>query len=526
MISLIHSARETLRETLYAVGQNDVRREDRNLICLNPRTSGELWACGGAPALPYFYRCSIEARINRFLQDAYERKTLGDLYGYIPIIRDWDVETLAEQADGDVPLIDQKVILPLMISAQKVFGKEGDVKSLSSTALDPSYQFFVRANAVEEIGNIGSKTAADSLLNMLGMRYLDDKMRKEVINALGRMKERRAVIKIAELLITHPSPAVRCAAAGSLGDIGDIQAVPFLMAALEDKFDGVRSEAVQALGKFRDELVVYALLDRLDDECYDVKFNAALSLVKVAPHVINKEAVIAYLQDGDSLKVNKGQWENSTVSMVRAEIAKLLGLLKHPRIIEPLVKLLADEKEDVVKEAVISLRGIKDQRVLKPLVEFLKYRSPRLEYGAWAEAFIQAAGAVNDLGGTGQLLALLRNPRRASIHPMIERALADAGDPSTMKVMMASLRYATPEIRIAAARVLGKYKNRESEKALIAALKDGDWRVRREAALSLGEIGGERARSALMYVKNNGEKMVAVKIAVIKALDRLRRERS
>src|SRR5690606_41733728 len=73
----------------------------------------------------------------------------------------------------------------------------------------------------------------------------------------------------------------RAAAAEELGKLGDINALPALIEALDDSNPKVRAAAAEALGKFNNPEVVPSLVKALDDPQSPVKKTAIASLEKI-----------------------------------------------------------------------------------------------------------------------------------------------------------------------------------------------------------------------------------------------------
>ena len=78
--------------------------------------------------------------------------------------------------------------------------------------------------------------------------------------------------------LDEADPALRRSVAAFLGDSGDPEAVPALLAALEDEEDRVRWEAAWSLGRLKDARALPALIDTLRDESEDVRWFSAWSL--------------------------------------------------------------------------------------------------------------------------------------------------------------------------------------------------------------------------------------------------------
>ncbi len=75
---------------------------------------------------------------------------------------------------------------------------------------------------------------------------------------------------------------VRSDAADDLGELGDVQAVPFLLPVLKDEDWMVRRSAARSLALLKQEEAVEALLEALHDEDEEVFENVIKALQKIA----------------------------------------------------------------------------------------------------------------------------------------------------------------------------------------------------------------------------------------------------
>jgi len=169
----------------------------------------------------------------------------------------------------------------------------------------------VRRQAVDALGRIGDRRAVEPLIETLKDR--DSLVRGHAVEALGRIKDPQAVAPLVAVLSSKEQPShVRMSAAEALGAIGDPRAGEPLLLALSDEHWGVRSRAAQALGRLKDPRAVLPLIGALQD----------------------REAA------------------------VRANAAEALGELNDGRAVKPLTAALQDPDRDVRKKADLALRRL------------------------------------------------------------------------------------------------------------------------------------------------------------------------
>ena len=102
----------------------------------------------------------------------------------------------------------------------------------------------IRWRAADALGSLG-EVASEPLLKVL--EYHKIHVRIGVIEALGEIKSPRSVEPLIHTLLTDESSEVRWVAALALGEIGDIRAIPPLLASLKDKDRYVRYGSARAL---------------------------------------------------------------------------------------------------------------------------------------------------------------------------------------------------------------------------------------------------------------------------------------
>jgi HEAT repeat protein len=104
-------------------------------------------------------------------------------------------------------------------------------------------------------------------------------VRHAAIRALGKLRAAGAVGALSAAL-TDPDPLARKTVVSSLGEIGSKEGVPALSSALSDPDAGVRGEAAKSLGLIGDAGARPALTNALKDADAGVRVQAATALAK------------------------------------------------------------------------------------------------------------------------------------------------------------------------------------------------------------------------------------------------------
>ena len=141
---------------------------------------------------------------------------------------------------------------------------------------DPSA--LVRARAVDGVGAAKQKNS-ECIDRLIAMLKKDEhpEVRRALLTALGLNKVRKAVPLIETLI--HGDLEVQADAIRALGEIGDVSALPALLAMLKDNRAMVRYHASQALSKLGHKNALKPLEALLSDEDSLVRHGAAKALV-------------------------------------------------------------------------------------------------------------------------------------------------------------------------------------------------------------------------------------------------------
>jgi len=220
---------------------------------------------------------------------------------------------------------------------------------------------------------------------------------------------------------------------------------------------------------------------------------------------------------------------------IREDAASLLGTLKDPRAVLPLVSLLRD-RDRSVREAAIGaltaigepsvpalgaclsdpeltvqeaasavLASIADRRVLDPLKQALRSHDWIVRMHA-----VKALGRVQDVSAIEPLLPLLQDKVKA-VREEVAAALAAIGE-AAIPALLETLQHEEWLVRLHAVESLGKMKSQKAVDPLLSVLfNDQDSAVREDAVRALGEIGAPQAVEFLFTaMKEPGLRTLAV----------------
>ena len=334
----------------------------------------------------------------------------------------------------------------------------------------------VRRNAIQALETIDDPRRLGLLISALGDRHHN--VREDAAAALGRLKDPRALEPLIAALKDDDSYLVRNAAADALGRTGDPRAVEPLIAALNDERSFVRKEAAWALGNIKDPRALEPLIAALKDDDYEVRRNVVLALAKLkdprilepligalkdSSHEVLKVVVyalanledprsvgllIAELRGSNNWKVRSSaksaldkidpNWTNTEAAKqlvlycidaletshppdVRENAARVLGYLKDPRAVEPLIAvMMAKDTSDVPQEAAYSLGWISDRRAVEALIAAMMDEDMPASVKFRA---VMALGRLEDPRAVEPLIAVLKDNKSAQVREEVVRSL-------------------------------------------------------------------------------------------------------
>lgn len=166
-------------------------------------------------------------------------------------------------------------------------GDERCVEPLVRVLRDGDWQ--VREAAIEALGQVGSP-AVEFLVKMLR----DWDIRKYAIRALGKIKDERVLDPLMQQL--HHDE-FKDDATEALVELGS-PSVERLVAALRDKDEMVRKQAIIALGRIKDAAAIDPLIEMLKDPDWFSRLTAAAALEKIGDER-GRQAIKPLMKDPD-----------------------------------------------------------------------------------------------------------------------------------------------------------------------------------------------------------------------------------
>jgi len=155
--------------------------------------------------------------------------------------------------------------------------------------------------------------------------------------------------------------------------------------------------------------------------------------------------------------------------------------------VRSLIKELKDEDPKVRKEAAKVLGEMKNPLAVKPLLEILLNKEENESVRGLAARVL---GEIGDPRAIFHLVAVLNDKPKARVQYVsneAEEALIKFGPPA-LDLLIFALDHEDPLIRSSIARILGRIKDSRAVEPLLVALKDKVWLVKTNAARALGEI--------------------------------------
>ena len=238
--------------------------------------------------------------------------------------------------------------------AAKALGQIGDVSAVDGlvealdltvgTSSDPKDKAGNKTNEAiaKALGRLGAKKAVPKLLSTID-KSRNDYVVLEAVRALGKIGDGAAVEKLSEIATSHDNKFMRKNAIIALGDIGDPKATPALVEMMFVEFQGVSfyREASFSLYQIGPE-VADALLETM---------------------ALKNEKVNAFFEKIGGMKE----------SAIKAKCGFVLGDLRDPRAVEPLLEAFAAaSKPDSLDPIVMTyastpLAVLGDERAVKAL---------------------------------------------------------------------------------------------------------------------------------------------------------------
>jgi HEAT repeat protein len=364
----------------------------------------------------------------------------------------------------------------------------------------------IRANAAKALGELGDQRAVEPLIGALAfhtklstsIQERMDKLGKTWLTEYRRFEAKDQAQHEGELQKLYEADRAAKEAIGALGRLGGSRAIDSLI----------------------NSLIVDSAIPSGGWPDLDLEQEVSKALVRFPADDLVPRLI-------DVLRSRRGRWQ---------EAAILLGKIRDPRALEPLLDALTREPKDSVVHALGELR---DPRALQHLVDAFdtvgsaavnavaRYRGNRA-LSALVGALGHGDASVRD-AAFGRLLRVLIGPDEERPSDMTYSIVADRSLPVPGKAvlrlkelsrrprwkkglkeltrlvpehvdeLLKALSVGTPEVRWLAEQLLGAGESRSDDvvDGLVTQLRDQNETVALDAANILSEIGGPRAIEAL-----------------------------
>lgn len=318
----------------------------------------------------------------------------------------------------------------------------------------------VREDAAMALGGLRDKRAVEPLITVL--RDSDRAVREAAVAALTAIGE--PAVEPLGACLRDENLTVQESAAAILASIGDARVMEALVSALASADWVVRMHVAKALGRIGEARAIPALMPLLQDKVKAVREEASGALARLGP------AAIPVLVDA----LTHEEW------LVRLHAVESLGKTKSPEAVEPLLRLLFNDRDSSLREdAVRALGDIGHERAVDFLLTALK--EPGLR-----PLVVEALGKIGDRRAVPALVAVVDGTNR----PEQSRVVAGCGDQWTEEMTA----------QAAAARSLGQIRDPATIPVLVAALKNTVTRA--EAATALVAFGQPAIPHLVAQLKN------------------------
>lgn len=260
---------------------------------------------------------------------------------------------------------------------------------------------------------------------------------------------------------------------------------------LDNEDHYIRRITVETLGELGDPQAVEYLMQSLKDTDWYVQIKAADALVKIGKPTV--EWLILALED-----TNRG---------VRRRAVEALGKIGDLKAVEPLILMLKDKDDDVRMEAADALGRLRDLQAVEPLILSLDDN----ERGVRSRA-ADALGKLGDTQAVEPLILTLKDPSRG-VRIKTVWALGEIGDLRAVMPLTHTISDQNWDVRMEAARALGRLEDEQAAEYLIQTLKDPKENVRIKTAWALGRLNNPQTVDPLIQTLNDKDKDVRMEVA-------------
>jgi HEAT repeat protein len=298
---------------------------------------------------------------------------------------------------------------------------------------------------------------------------------------------------------------VRVLVCNCIGALGILELVPGLVALLGDADEAIRTAAVNALARLRQDSSARAIVRLLAEPSATVREAALAALTRLDAAAVSEAlrqecAVRPALRSLalDVMRVNPHPSQLgfhrdcllSTDPVLRAKAMAVITTHLGAQVVDFLQPLLSDADVETRRSIVVALGRIHTPSVIQILLNQAE-SDPETR-----QDVMRALIAEGDVSASPRLIEMLERQSGIARLPIIE-ALAHLADPAAEPSLIRLLADVDPAIRRAAVQALGHFRSRVAIAQIAAASRDAVPEVRLTVVETLAPLADPRARETL-----------------------------
>ncbi len=360
----------------------------------------------------------------------------------------------------------------------------GDPRTVPILLLFGQRDAALRLQTREAVVGMGSDIV-DKLIEIAQGR--NETLVREAVVALGRIRDARAIPPLLNTLDRSTGP-IRAAVVEALGRIGDARSVGSLIGLLEDPDEQIQIGAASALVQTPDVRAVRPLTGiLLQTQNVDLQKQAIRALAATKdPRAV---PAIARLIDHADHSLREG-------------IAEGLGIIGDKAACQPLVRLLRSDNHSVLLKTISALRKVATDDAVEALIPLVQHPNPSIR-----RQTIEVLGDLRPPDAFDLFAELLSEDVSFEVRAAAAKGLGKLKDKHGIPLLEQALRD-EPTVRCAALMGLTTIAEKNVIPALLAMLRDPTPVVRYHAVTGLGKLKAEQATAAIRRLLEDKDSMV------------------
>ncbi|MDP3296779.1 MAG: HEAT repeat domain-containing protein [Thermodesulfovibrionia bacterium] len=346
--------------------------------------------------------------------------------------------------------------------------------------LEHSKSWKKRAFAANKLGQIGSVKSVPLLFKIIrNVKDEDEGVRNAALRALGRIRDKRAVPFLIEAL-GYPETWLPPRVGEILVSIGEEAIEPLIKELKNYQSETRRQWAAEILGWLEAKSATMHLIDALFDISPEVRAKSVGALGKIRDNRAVSKLTELLISD--------------PVPFVRVRVAKALGEIGHPSVIDYLINVLKDPEWWVRVRAVEALEQMGDKAVPALLIALEDDDKEVRRCSAMA------------LERIGYVETLLNEYGNEEYKPEIKNILFLVACAGVIESISEKLTKSTGILQKRIARLLGEAETKEAAGPLLELLtQTTDWKLKSRIIESLAKIGAKGAVPCLIESLKDNE---------------------